>query len=197
VLLGGPFTGINGTFNVPSIYASSTDTATAEWVGIDGTSPSNPSILQAGVAEDYVAATNLYYVHAWIELYPAPPSAIPLAVSPGASVTVAISAVSAGLWNVFLKNNSTGQTYSINELYSGPATSAEWIVEAPYSTSTASVETLGNYTPIAFTQLGVGPAAGSLARLVMVQNGVTVSVPSTLTSNGFIVGYGSIGPAAP
>jgi hypothetical protein len=197
VLLGGPFTGVTGTFNVPGIYSSSTNTAAAEWVGIDGTGPSNPGIIQAGVAEDYVAATNLYYVHAWIELYPAPPFTIPLGNLAGSSVTVTIAAVSPGLWNVFLKNNTTGQTYSVNELYSGPATSAEWIVEAPYSTATSSVVTLAGYTPVTFTQLGVNPVVGSLARLVMVQNGITVSVPSALTSNGFTVAYGSVAPAGP
>jgi hypothetical protein len=63
--------------------------------------------------------------------------------------------------------------------------------------ATNEILTLANYTPVTFTQLGVNPLSGSLARLEMVQNGATVSVPSTLTANGFTVAYGSVTPAAP
>ena len=196
-MTGGPFTGAAGTFNVPRIHASSTDTAVAEWVGLDGATASDPGVLQAGIGENYSASTNRYTVVAWYELYPAPAYRVPLAVAPGDSMTVAISDVSIGVWNIFLKDNSTGQTFSINQVYTGPALSAEWIVEAPYSTSLKALETLSNYDPVTFTQLQVNPVAGSLYRLSMVQGGTLVSVPSALTANGFTVGYGAVTPAAP
>ena len=197
VLTGGPFTGASGTFNVPRVLASPTDTALGEWVGLDGATPSDPSIIQAGIGENYSASTNSYVVFAWLELYPAPAYRLPLAVAPGDEMTVAISSVSTGVWNVYVKDDSTGQTYSINQSYSGPALSAEWIVEAPYSTLSQSDSTLSGYTPITFTQLQVNPVAGLLSRWVMVQGGVPVSVPSALSSNGFTVDYGSVTPAAP
>jgi hypothetical protein len=197
VLTGGPYTAVTGTFNVPSIYTSSTDTATAEWVGIDGTSPSNPGIIQAGVAEDYTAATNTYRIAPWIELFPAPPVYLPITVGAGEQVTVTIVEVGAGTWNVLVKDDTNGQSYSTNAAYSGPATSAEWVVEAPTNTQTNSVFPVGVFSPVTFTKLGVDPVAGGLARLVMVQNDVPVAVPSDLSANGFTVTAGSVTPAAP
>jgi hypothetical protein len=196
-LLGGPFTSATGTFSVPSIYKTPTDTMTAEWVGIDGVSSSDPGIIQAGVSEAYLASTNKYSVFAWVELFPAPSFNIPLVVTPGEQITVTISQVSAGVWSVYMKNNSTGQTYSINENYSGRALSAEWIVEAPGAAATGLTYTLGDYSPVTFSQVGVNPVAGALARIMMVQNGTTVSTPSDITANGFTVAYGAVTPAAP
>lgn len=188
---------MTGTFNIPSIYATSTDSSTAEWVGIDGTSPSNPGIVQAGIAEDYHAATNSYTITPWIELFPAPAYRLPIVVGPADEMTVSISQVSAGIWNVFVQDDSNGQTFSTNQAYSGPATSAEWIVEAPTSVATNTVIPLGVFAPVTFTKLGVNPVIGGLARLVMIQNGVTVAVPSDLSSNGFTVASGNVTPAAP
>jgi hypothetical protein len=191
VLTGGPFTQVTGTFNVPTLYSMSTDAYIGEWTGIDGWG--NNSVLQAGVGQYNNASTHTFSTWAWIELYPAPPIRVPLSVAAGNQVTVTISEVSTGTWNMFLKNDTTGQTYSINEAYSGPAQTAEWIVEAPGDQTT----TLSQYSPVTFTQLGVNPSQGSLARLVMVQNGATVSTPSALTMNGFTVTYGSTTPASP
>jgi hypothetical protein len=197
VLTGGTYTGVKGTFNVPSIRAAPADTHTAEWVGIDGTSPSNPGIVQAGVAEDYSSSTNTYSVTPWVEIFPAPPFRVPLIVAPGDSVTVTISQVAAGLWNIDLKDETTGREYATNQVYNGPGESAEWIVEAPFNTVTNSVETLGAFTPVTFGGLAVNPVTGGLVRVVMYQNGAPVSVPSDITPNGFTVGYGGATPPAP
>ncbi len=197
VLSGGPFTAVTGTFNVPTIYSSATDTDTSEWVGLDGAFPSDPTIIQAGVDEQYTAATNTYITFAWIELYPALPFSAPVPVRPGDQVTVTIGQVSPGLWNVLVKDDSNGVGYSVNQAYAGPALSAEWIVEAPWSVATQSVETLGAFSPVTFTGVGVNPVAGELSRLVMVQNGVPVATPSALSPNGFTVGNGTVTPAAP
>jgi hypothetical protein len=110
---------------------------------------------------------------------------------------VTIGQVSAGTWNVLVNDDTNGVTYSINQAYAGPALSAEWIVEAPFSTLTQSIETVGTFSPITFAQVGVNPVAGTLTRWQMVQNGAEVSTPSALSSNGFTVAYGSVTPAAP
>jgi hypothetical protein len=191
VLGGGPFTQVTGTFTVPTLYSMPTDSYIGEWAGIDGWG--NDTVLQVGVGQFNNASTRTFYTWAWIELYPAPPIRVPLSVAAGNQVTVTISQVSIGTWNMFLKNDTTGQTYSANEVYLGPAQTAEWIVEAPGEATT----TLSQYSPVTFTQLGVNPSQGSLARLVMAQNGATVSTPSALTTNGFTVAYGSTTPAAP
>jgi hypothetical protein len=197
VLSGGPFTGATGTFNVPTIYTSPTDTETSEWVGLDGASSTDPSIIQAGIDEHYVAATNTYVTYAWIELFPAPSVLVPVPVRPGDQVTVSIGLLSPGVWNVIVKDDSNGVAYSVNQAYAGPALSAEWIVEAPTSAATQTIHTVGAFSPVTFTQVGVNPVSGLLSRWVMVQDGVEVATPSDLSSNGFTVAYGSVTPVAP
>jgi hypothetical protein len=199
VLSGATYTGVSGTFNVPTIYSSPTNTSTAEWVGIDGNSASNPTILQLGVTEDYSVTTNTYSVQPWFELFPQPPSPVPLAVAPGNKVTVTVFQAGNGVWTVGMKNETTGQGVVANVSYSGPAQSAEWIVEAPFDVATSTIVPLGNFSAVTFSPLGISPqpAQGSLTRVVMVQNGQIVATPSAPSANGFTVAYGSGTPAAP
>jgi hypothetical protein len=194
---GGPFTSVTGTFNVPNLAASGTTTDTSEWVGIDGVG--DQSLIQAGVNELYNPSTNLVNVQAWWEIIPAPSTPIlTLAVVPGNTVTVTISELSAGLWAITVTDDTTGQTFTIDQPYSGPAQSAEWIVEAPTLVSANTVFTLGNYSPaVTFSNLGTVGAPTSLYGVVMVQNGVPVSMPSALVPAGFTVAYGSVVPAPP
>lgn len=197
VLTGGPFTAVTGTFTVPTLSSASQDGTTAEWVGIDGSSPSNPEIIQAGVTEKYTAATNDHVVFAWIELYPQLATLVPLDVNGSDQVTVTIAQTSPGSWGVQLTDVTTGRTYSETDPYSGPATSAEWIVEAPTDATSGQVENLGTFSPVTFGGLAVNPVAGDFSRVVMEQNGVTVSTPSSLGANGFGVAYGAVTPNAP
>jgi hypothetical protein len=197
ILSGGPYTAVTGTFNVPTVSASPTDTSTSEWVGVDGADPSDQDLLQAGVAQDYSADTDRYVTYAWVEELPAAAEPIPLEVEPGDQVTVTISLVATNTWNVYVKNDSTGQAFSIDETYSGRGLSAEWVVEAPTLVSTMSIATVGAFSPVTFTGLGVNPVSGSFASVILVQDGQWVSVPSGLTPTGFTVAHGSVAPAAP
>jgi Peptidase A4 family/Putative Ig domain len=194
---GGPFTSVTGTFNVPSLAASGTTTDTSEWVGIDGVG--DQSLIQAGVNELYDPSTNLVNVQAWWEIIPAPATPIfTLGVVPGNTVTVTISELSAGLWAITVTDDTTGQTFTTDQSYSGPAQSAEWIVEAPTLIAAGTVFTLGNYSPaVTFSNLGTIGTPTSLYGVVMVQNGVPVSMPSALVPAGFTVAYGSVVPTPP
>ncbi|MHB8322922.1 MAG: G1 family glutamic endopeptidase [Candidatus Dormibacteria bacterium] len=183
----GPYTAVQGTFTVPSIYASSTNTDTAEWVGIDGSG--NASLIQAGIDEPYDASTNTYQIRAWWEILPAPSTPITtMAVSPGDSVTVTIGQVSASLWDITLADNTKGQSFTTDQTYTGPLASAEWIVEAPTDNGVQSI--LGGYSPdVTFSGLGMTGSETALDEWIMVQNGVQVSTPSALTASGFNVAY--------
>jgi hypothetical protein len=195
---GGPYTGVTGTFNVPQIYAASNDSDTAEWVGIGGWWPGDNSIIQAGIDEQYVASINTYYVVPWVELFPAPAYRLPILVNPGDSITVGMQQTGIGQWSWAVKDNTNGQSYGTSSSYNGELMSADWVVEAPSSAvSGGTIFTLGNFSPVTFTQLGVNPVAGGLSRVVMVQNGQQVATPSPLTTNGFTVGPGGVTPAAP
>ena len=190
----GPYTAVTGTFNVPSIYTSSTNTDTAEWVGIDGAS--DTSLIQAGIDEPYDAATNTYLVQAWWEILPAPETLINMTVSPGDSITVTIREVSGTEWSIAVTDNTSGASFTTDQSYSAPLSSAEWIVEAP--TLNGSVETVGAYSPdVTFTGLEAAGPQNTLTDWVMVQNGVQVSTPSALDSTGFNVAHGDVAPAPP
>lgn len=196
-LAGGPFTSVGGTFNVPTVTGSGIDSSAAEWAGIDGWGAGASSIIQAGVAEDYTAGLNSVRVTAWYELYPAPAFAIPLAVNTGDQVTVSISEVSALSWNVLVADNTTSQSWTAEFSYSGPQSTAEWIVEAPFSTISQSVIPLAPFSPVTFTHLAATPTGSPATRFLMFQSGRQISTPSLLSANGFTVGYGGVTPNAP
>jgi hypothetical protein len=199
-MTGGPFWGVQGTFSVPNLSATSNDTDTSEWVGIDGAL--NTSLIQAGVAERYSATTNQFDVTAWWEILPAPEIDIPLPVAPGDQVTVVIGqppeAQGPGEpWVIGVTDDTSGQQWATELPYSGTATSVEWVVEAPTSLVRGQ-ESLGMYSPnVTFSDLGFGGTPGPITRLEMAQGGQVVSIPSALSSDGFRVAYGSVAPPAP
>ncbi len=192
----GPYTAVAGTFNVPSIYGSSTNTYTSEWIGIDGFPSQNSSLIQAGIAEQYSVSTKSYQIQAWWEILPAAETPIAMTVSPGNSVTVSIGQVSGTTWQIMLADNTTGQTFTTRQTYTGHLASAEAIVEAPFVNGAQS--TLGNYAPdVTFSRLHFTGPQNAVTELIMVQNGVQVSTPSALDAVGFNVAYGARAPAAP
>lgn len=196
----GPYTGVQGTFNIPQIYANSVNTDTAEWVGIDGWN-GDSSLIQAGIDEPYDATTNTYVIYAWWEILPAYPTMVEispslLAPSAGDSITVTIGQVSGSTWGIEVVDNTNGQSFVTDQPYSAPLSSAEWIVEAP--TLNGSGETLGGYTPnVTFTDLGLTGSQNVFYDVAMVQNGAQVSTPSVLDSTGFNVAYSDLAPPPP
>lgn len=193
----GPYQAVTGTFTVPSLTSVSSGSYLAEWVGIDGAG--NSDLIQAGVAESPdPSSPGNYQVWPWWEILPAQSTPIDtMTVAPGDSVTVTISELDAatGAWQISVTDNTTHQDFLVDQTYSGPAATAEWIVEAP--TVSNSQSTAAAYTPVTFSGLGInGPEAG-LTDVSMQQQGATVSVPSRLTASGFAVAYGSTPPPAP
>lgn len=194
---GGPFTYVSGTFNVVNMApATSTETHLSEWVGIDGVTSN--TVLQAGIGEDSFPGSSVIQTYAWTEVYPAPPQAVALSFQAGDQITVSISQISSGVWNLRLKNNTTGEQANVQVNYSSALSSAEWIVEAPEDAATSTILTLGQYSPAAtFTKLLVNGPQSTIDSNQMVQHGTPVSTPSSLTPNGFTVQYGGAAPAAP
>ena len=76
---GTTFTGVSGTWNVPSIVASQPAQYAAQWVGIDGVLSSD--LIQTGTGETTSGGTTSY--DAWIELLPANEVEINAPVAPG------------------------------------------------------------------------------------------------------------------
>lgn len=198
----GTYTAISGSWVVPQVAPSKKPTYSAAWVGIDGFN--NSDLIQTGTEQDFVNGSARYY--AWWEVLPAPETVItttsngtPFLVQPGDKMTASIQD-NGGSWTITLTDASRQESYSTTVSYSGPLTSAEWILEAP--TVGGRVATLANYGQTAFDP---GTVNGGLPALVpadggvMVQNGRQVSTPSGPDgdADGFAVQYGSTVPKPP
>jgi hypothetical protein len=194
----GPFTAVQGTFTVPSLYSGdAVGEYLSEWVGIDGFG--NSSLIQAGIQESIDPANPaMFYIQPWWEILPAPETNIDngMQIAPDDEITIAISQTDAGSWSISLTDDTTGASFTTLQNYSGELASAEWIVEAPEVGGAISV--LAPYTTTEFTNLGIVGAESQLAQIAMVQNGIQVSTPSeTLAATGFSVAYGSQAPPSP
>jgi hypothetical protein len=196
--LNGPFTTVTGTFSVPSLVpGTSTNDVFAEWVGIDGGNGDN-ALIQAGLNESIEPGSpNAVFIQPWWEILPAPETFIAgVQISVGDEVTVTIDQISGTQWGINLVDDTDGESFTIDRTYTGPASTAEWIVEA--LTIGGKVATLPPYSPVvSFTHLGFSAATTNLQEIVMVQNSSQVSTPSALTANGFNVAYGNVAPQPP
>jgi hypothetical protein len=190
VATGGPFLGVQGTFTVPNLARATGATRTSEWVGIDGRH--NGHLIQAGVEQDYDTSTGLVSHYAWWQVLPDHPTQveIPLMVLPGDEITVVIGRRRDGRhWSIVVSDDTTGQTFSTRRPYAGPASSAEWVVEAP--TTRGVQDTLGTYSPrVVFSSIGLAGPVASVGRTVIRQSGRVVSTPSPLRDDGFAVAHG-------
>ncbi len=189
--------GAAGTFTVPNLAPTAGESDMSEWVGIDGYS--NSDAIQAGVHEEYDPVAHGVVIYPWWEILPAAETPITtMAVGAGDRVTVKVGQLTGTTtWQISVLDVTNGQSFTIAPLtYTGPGTSAEWIVEAPSINGTPA--TLGVFSPaITFSGLAAGGNPVQMDELVMVQNGAIVSAPSALDPNGFTVAYGSTAPAAP
>ncbi|MGC2208099.1 MAG: G1 family glutamic endopeptidase [Candidatus Dormiibacterota bacterium] len=191
----GPYSYVSGTFNVPSLYATVTETLVSTWAGIDGVS--NSDLIQAGVQEMYDPNTGFIYLLPWWEILPAAETPISgMSVLPGDTMTVTIGQLSGTDWAIELTNDTTGVSFVTDQTYTGPGTSVEWIVEAPEVGGL--ITSLADYTPaVTFTGLSLTGAQNMLNEWIMYQGDVQVSTPSTLNATGFAVAYGDVAPSPP
>jgi len=131
-------------------------------------------------------------------------------VEPGDSITVTIAKVSSTQWSITLTDNGQSghatQAFTTTQSYSGPGTSAEWILEAPSLCNIfgCTTSTLADYGLVTFdpdTANGTNPGLTLADFLVMVNSSDTayISTPSVPDSDtdGFAVAYGSTSPNPP
>ena len=195
----GAYHSITGQWIVPTVKATRRSTYSSSWIGIDGFN--NSSLIQTGTEQDYASGHAQYY--AWWEILPASeteisPSSYP--VQPGDHMSASITNDGGGTWTITLSDTTAGWTFSTNQAYSGPGTSAEWIEEAP--TIGGTVAKLAHYGQTTFnpgTVNGGNPALVSSESGVMIQKQKQVSTPSLPDSDtdGFNVAYGSTAPTPP
>jgi Peptidase A4 family len=216
------YSGVQGNWNVPNVTGCSAGGRrpacySAAWAGIDGFN--NSSLIQTGTEQDFIGGSASY--SAWwttsangfveqtigISHNGSDPCTNDSGhfcgtVSAGDSMT-ATMAISGGNGTITLKNNSGshGWTFTITVPYSGPETSAEWIMEAP--TVGGKIATMPNYNNFTFDPGYVNgannPSLHDSDGGELIQKGKVDSIPSAPDSDtdGFTMAYGSIAPNPP
>lgn len=188
---------VTGSWTVPSVSSSHKATYSSTWVGIDGFN--NSSLIQTGTEQDFFNHAPHYA--AWWEILPAAETVIPgITVRPGDHFSATITRGAGSTWTITLSDDSTGQSFTTSQTYTGPQTSAEWIQEAP--TVGGRIATLADYGLVTFdpgTVNGANPALTSTDGGAMVQRKAQVSTPSNpdTDSDGFTAAYGATQPPPP
>jgi hypothetical protein len=122
------FTSAQIDWTVPTVAPSATNKYSSAWVGVDGAQ--NTSLIQVGTDQNWVNGSAQY--DAWWEILPA--ASVPFAsVSPGEHIRAQVVQQTPGTWVISLLNLTRNTGYVGTFSYSGPATSAEFIVERPSS----------------------------------------------------------------
>ena len=198
----------------------------ATWLGIDGYS--NSDLIQTGTEQDYYGGSAHY--SAWWEILPAAETVISNPVSADDAMTATIVKTSTEVtvggsgrhshatteydWQITLKDVTQGWSFTTTQAYSGPGTSAEWIVEAPEVNG--QIASLADYAfPIGSAGLGDFHGAEVATTLggaltgaglnytndsgVMIQNNTQVSTPGQpdTPQSAFNALYGSTVPGEP
>jgi hypothetical protein len=186
---GGRYTGVSGSWTVPSFNPSNTSFGIdAAWVGIGGVR--SRDLIQAGTQQTASGSGSTHY-EAWVEMLPHASRTVPLRIHPGDAVAVSISEQSPDDWLIAFTNQTTGQTYQETQTYASSHSSAEWVQEAP-SSGRGGILPLSNFGSIAFSagstirdgaSLSIADA-GARAITMVGRNLQPLAVPSPLGSDG-------------
>jgi hypothetical protein len=190
---GTSFTSVKGRWIQPSATCPSNQAQYSSfWVGLDGYNSN--SVEQTGTDADCTGANRPSY-YAWYEMYPAAPVNLNLKITPGDTISARVTA-SGSSFTLFIKDITTGQSFSTTKSASGAAlSSAEWVAEAPSScfhsckvlplADFGKVRFSGSYTTGDGHTGTISDPAWSNDKVVMVTNGGSVKAqPSALNSAG-------------
>jgi hypothetical protein len=148
---------VTGSWTVPILTCTAGQaTYVATWVGIDGYSDS--TVEQTGT-EQQCSSTGALSYYAWYEMYPNPMKQL-FKVNPGDVMTATVTHKSSSSFLLTIKDATTGTSQSVTAKVQGAKLqSAEWIVEAPSSSS--GVLPLANFGVAYFTSAQYTTAAGA------------------------------------
>jgi hypothetical protein len=199
---------VTGTWTVPTVTATSGNTDSFAWVGIDGYG--GGTVEQVGTAQGTHNGVPYYYAwwEMWSKIGGQPEQTIStMTVSPGDSITASVTYQTSGTYagDYLLSINDTSHSNDSFSKYANPQqyqdplpdrSSAEWIMETPSSGGTYA--TLPEFSPVTFTNCyaTISEATAQVRALNLNRNGVTLDTTSVLTSGtSFSVLYDSSGAA--
>jgi hypothetical protein len=145
---------VSGTWVEPSVSCTARRASySAVWVGLGGYRQNAKSLEQIGTDSDCTRSGHAIY-SSWVELLPAAPVALNLAVHPGDRITASVTVIGKDA-TLGLRDLSTGaRSTRTVRLRAVDASSAEWIVEAPSEcSSNTSCRTLplADFGKVSFT----------------------------------------------
>lgn len=210
------YNSVSGMWTVPTIVASSRDTASSTWLGIGGgctdanCTAVDPTLIQAGTEQDNSGGAQQYY--AWWEAIPAPSvqaTGGPLSkskfdVSPGDIITVTISSTGGVVWTIEIDDSRSGAPhwqFTTTVPYSAAGLTAEWIEESPLTVGSngAGQIAMSDFVAVNFSNLtvdGSNPNLTPSEQIVLVNsNGAIIAQPSDPGPGGdsFKICFGSKG----
>ena len=201
----GHFSAVTGCWSVPAVASSGgSDTFSSAWIGIDGFNPGDDALIQTGTTQAWYEGAAYY--EAWWEILPKAATTIEsIGVSPGDRVCASITEGTGGDWTISIDDTSDPEPFSTVQPYTGPQTSAEWIVERPeVCDPSCELSTLADYGETTFDP---GSVNGGNPGLTADEGGSmygssysdTVSTPSDPDNDtdGFNIVYGSTQPSPP
>ena len=193
-------TDVKGSWTVPSVSCTSTNSYSSFWIGIDGYSSN--TVEQIGTDSDCSSGKAVYY--AWYEMYPKYPVNLKMAISPGDLITAEVKFLGSGNFQLTITDLTTGATFlTTQKSPSAKRSSAEWIAEAPWS---GGVLPLAKFGTVSFTsaQATLNGHPGSISDTAWQNDAITMTTssgapkatPSTLSSDGssFSITWKSAGP---
>lgn len=191
----GTFTAVSASWVVPNVSGNGqTTTADGTWIGIGGAMTSD--LIQTGT-QDIVSASGLVSMATFYELLPNAAVTIRnIAVSPGDSITAAITEISSGTWTIAITDNTDSESYTTTVAYNSSLSSVEWIEEDPsYSNGTqVPLDTFGSvsFSDASATVDGTSVVLASIKSssiTLVTSSGRVLAVPSAISAatNGFSV----------
>ncbi|HEX4069182.1 MAG TPA: G1 family glutamic endopeptidase [Candidatus Babeliales bacterium] len=188
----GSVSAVYGSWVCPTLSSATHNTSCSLWVGIDGYSSN--SVEQLGTEHDWYNGHQSNY--AWFEMYPNYSYEITgFPANPGNIISASVVYQGNGVFVLSIANLTAGVHTTIPTSYTVSHTaqrsSAEWILEAPYS---GSILPLSHFGTVHFSNCTatINNVHGAINnshwaddKLIMVTaTGSSKAVPSSLTSGG-------------
>jgi hypothetical protein len=132
-----------GTWTVTPVTATPMNAYAATWLGIDGYS--SGTVEQLGTEEDWYNGSAVYY--AWYEMYPKSSHTITsMVIHPADVMSAEVKYTGKNTFVLTLRDVTRGTSFSTTQKATAKRTSAEWIVEAPWSGGVLPLADFGTQT---------------------------------------------------
>lgn len=121
---------VKGTWIVPAVSCTGTNTYSSAWIGFDGYN--DGTVEQTGTEQDCSSGAPRYY--AWYEMYPKPGYIVPLTVNANDTIVGEVKYTGRGTFILTLTDTTTGKSFfTTQKSNKAQLLSSEWIMEAPWS----------------------------------------------------------------